>query len=211
MKFDDLVSMVGSQPLFETGLLLTGSADPNDVRRQLSRWANAGKIHQLRRGLYTLASPYQSIVPHPFVIANALALGSYVSGQSALAYYGMIPEYTPRTTSVTTSRTSQWNGGFVFQHIAPRLFFGYHTVEVSKRQNAFIALPEKSLLDLAHLTPISDSATYFSQLRLQNLERLNLERLQEFAERSGKPKWKRVARLLTALAMTEKNEYEVLP
>ncbi|MCI0556629.1 MAG: hypothetical protein L0287_37280, partial [Anaerolineae bacterium] len=122
MKFDELISLVGNQPLFETGLLLAGGKDPKDVRRQLSRWVKAGKIHQLRRGLYTLASPYQSVAPHPFLVANALVLGSYVSGQSALAYYGMIPEYTPHTTSVTTAHTSQWSGGYVFQHIAPRLF-----------------------------------------------------------------------------------------
>lgn len=210
MKFDELVALVGNQPLFETGLLLTGKTDSNDVRRQLSRWVKAGKVQQLRRGLYTLASPYQSVAPHPFLIANALVLGSYVSGQSALAYYGMIPEYTPRTTSVSTERTSQWNGGYIFQHIAPHLSFGYHSVEVSKRQHAFIALPEKSLLDLAHLTPNSDSLTYLSQLRLQNLEQLDLERLHTFAERSGKPKWKRVAHIVTTLATAESGEYEAM-
>jgi len=210
MKFEDILSLVGNQPLFETGLLLAGNVDPNDVRRQLSRWTRAGKIHQLRRGLYAFAPPHSKVVPHPFVVANALVTGSYISGTSALAHYGLIPEYVPRTFSVTLTRPSQWDSGFVFQHLAPHLFFGYQSIEVAKEQFAFIAQSEKAILDLAHLTPNSDSKAYLTQLRLQNLERLDLNRLQEFAERADKPKWKRVACHVTSLALQEKHEYEEL-
>jgi predicted transcriptional regulator of viral defense system len=211
MKFEELLALVREEPLFETGLLLAGSANPNDVRRQLSRWAQAGKIRQIRRGLYTLEPPFRTVTPHPFVIANAIVPGSYVSGQSALAHYGLIPEYAPGTVSVTTSHPSQWDGGFVFRHISPRLFFGYQNVELPDGQSAFIAAPEKALLDLAHLTPNSDSPNYLTQLRLQNLERLDLEKLTKFAERAGKPKWKRVARQIIHLAEQEQADYEVVP
>lgn len=210
MKFESLLSLVGDQPLFETGLLLAGDVDPDDVRRQLSRWAKAGKIRQLRRGLYMLEPPYQSVTPHPFLIANALVPGSYVSEQSALAYYGLIPEYAPRTMSVTTLRPSQWDGGFHFQHIAPHFYFGYQLVTLSLQQRAFVAKPEKALLDLIHLTPRSDSPKYLAQLRLQNLERMDLDQLHEFAERAGKPKWERAARYVTELAEQEESEYKEL-
>jgi len=210
MKFEDLLALAGKQPLFETGLLLTGNVNRADVLRQLSRWARAGKIRQLRRGLYTLAPPYQQVAPHPFTIANALIAGSYVSGQSALAHYGLIPEYAPRILSVTTLRAAQWDE-FYFRRVASKLFFGYQSIDLPQGQSAFIAAPEKALLDLAHFTPNSDSANYLSQLRLQNLERLNLGRLDEFAARSGKPKWKRVARQITLLAEQEKSDYEDLP
>jgi len=210
MKFDDILSLVGDLPLFETGLLLVGDVDPNDVRRQLSRWTRAGKIRQLRRGLYAFAPPHSKVVPHPFLVANAMVTGSYVSGTSALAHYGLIPEYVPRTFSVTLSRPSQWDGGFVFQHLAPHLFFGYQSIEVVKGQFAFIAQPEKAILDLAHLTPDSDAQAYLTELRLQYLERLDLKRLQEFAERADKPKWKRVAGQVASLAAREENEYEEL-
>jgi predicted transcriptional regulator of viral defense system len=210
MKFGQLLTLVGEQPLFETDLLLAGDVDPNDVRRQLSRWVRSGRIRQLRRGLYTLAPPYQNVDPHPFLIANALVLGSYVSLQSALTFYGFIPEYAPRTISVTMSRTSKWGGGFQFHHLTPHLFFGYQLVDLSNGQQAFVATPEKALLDLAHLTPKSDSPDYLSELRLQNLERLNLPRLYEFADRSEKLKWRRVATQIEKLALHEKTEYEEL-
>jgi hypothetical protein len=210
MKFDQLLALVGEQPLFETGLLLAGDVDPNDIRRQLSRWVRSGRIRQLRRGLYTFVPPYQNVDPHPFFIANALVPGSYVSLQSALAFYGFIPEYAPRTASVTMGRTSKWDGGFQFQHLTPHLFFGYQLVDLSDGQQAFVATPEKALLDLAHLTPKSDSPEYLSELRLQNLELLNLPRLYEFADRSEKPKWRRVAAQIKKLASQEKAEYEEL-
>jgi hypothetical protein len=38
MKFEHLLETVTDEPLLETGLLLAGSVNPTDVRRQLSRW-----------------------------------------------------------------------------------------------------------------------------------------------------------------------------
>lgn len=211
MKFDQLLDLVADQPLFETGLLLSGDVDPNDVRRQLSRWVSSGRLKQLRRGLYTLSPPYQRVSPHPFLIANFLMPGSYVSMQSALAYYGLIPEYAARTWSVTTARPAQWDGGFHFQHLAPHLFFGYQRVKLPQEQSAFVAIPEKAILDLTHLTPNADDIDYLRQLRLQNLDQLNLQQLDEFARRAGKPKWRRVAEQISRLAHEESADYEEIP
>jgi len=208
MQFEELLHLVADQPLFETGLLLSGDANPNDVRRQLSRWVRAGRVTQLRRGLYTLALPYQKIIPHPFLIANFLMPGSYVSAQSALAYYGMIPEYVARTWSVTAAHPAEWDGGFHFHRIASHLFFGYQRVQLSQEQSAFVATPEKAILDLAHLTPNADDMDYLRQLRLQNLERFNLEQLEAFARRAGKPKWRRVADHVRKIAQEELGDYE---
>ena len=85
MELGDLIRVVGDEPVFETSLLLAGDVDPCDVRRQLSRWTSAGRLYQLRRGLYALAPPYQKVKPHPFVSANRMVRGSYVSCQSARA------------------------------------------------------------------------------------------------------------------------------
>ena len=52
MKFQDLIAIVAEEPVFETSLLLAGPGDPAHVRRQLSRWVRAGRVQQLRRGLY---------------------------------------------------------------------------------------------------------------------------------------------------------------
>jgi hypothetical protein len=41
LEFINLLDIVGNEPAFETGLLLAGAVDPNDVRRQLSHWTKA--------------------------------------------------------------------------------------------------------------------------------------------------------------------------
>jgi len=213
MEFTHLIEVVGDEPVFETGLLLAGAVDPSDVRRQLSRWVKAGRLYQLRRGLYALAPPFQKVKPHPFVIANRMVRGSYVSLQSALAYHGLIPEVVPMVTSVTTARPGRWEtplGTYEFRHIKAELFFGYRLVEVSPGQRAFVATPEKALLDLAYLHPGGDSPAYLQELRLQNLERLDLDELQRMAERTGKPKLQRVAEYVAQLAGAEAEEYESL-
>jgi len=213
MKFDNLLVLTGNLPFFETGLLLAGDVDPDDVRRQLSRWVQTGRVIQLRRGLYTLPAPYRQSPIHPFLAANALLPGSYISLQSALAYYGLIPEYVRRTLSVTSRRPAEWRtplGDFRFQHIASHLFFGYQQVALPHNQQAFIASPEKALLDLVHLTPAGAERAYFAELRLQNLERLDMERLRALARRAAKPKWLRAVDLAAAFVANEKNAYETV-
>jgi predicted transcriptional regulator of viral defense system len=213
MKFTELLEIVGDAPVFETGLLLAGEVDPANVRRQLSRWTAAGRIYQLRRGVYALAPPYQKVTPHPFGVANALVDGSYVSLQAALAHYGVIPEYTPVVTSVTTGRPGRWEtplGVYAFRHVKVDWFHGYRSLELDGEQRAFVATPEKALLDLVYLEPGADRRAYLDALRLQALDRLDVARLDRLARESGSPKLQRAAQAIAALAQAEAVEYETL-
>jgi len=213
MEFTALLEIVGDEPVFEATLLLAGDVDPRHVRRQLVRWTKVGRLYQLRRGLYALAPPFQKIKPHPFLIANRLVRGSYVSCQSALAHYGLIPEYTPVTISVTTARPGHREtplGIFEFRHIQTGWLHGYRQVDLGGGQKAFLATPEKALLDWIYLYPGADSPAYLSELRLQHLERLDLDELLRLAEGSGRPKLKRAARAVVELTRAEAQEYETL-
>jgi predicted transcriptional regulator of viral defense system len=213
MYFEDLLTIVGRAPLFDTGLLLAGDVNPDYLRRQLSDWIDAGKLWQLRRGLYALAPPYQKTAPHPFLVANHLASGSYVSLQSALGYHGLIPEHVPVVTSVTTRRPGEWNnpvGQFIFRHVQPDLFFGYQRLEVSSRQFAFVASQEKALLDLIYLTAQGDSPEFLQSLRLQNLDHFDLPQFKKFTRQIGKPKLHRAADALSDLVTAQREAYEPL-
>ncbi len=213
MTFEELLRIVGNEPVFETGLLLAGNQDPNALRVQLSRWVRAGKLYRLRRGLYTLAPPYQRVRPHPFLVANHLVRPSYVSLQAALAYYGLIPEAVYVITSITTARPGKWQtplGTFLYRHVRPTFFFGYRLEEVAPDQRAFVALPEKALLDLIYLQPARGLHAYLKELRLQNLERLDPGRLQAFAERSGMVKLRRAVDMILTLREQEEEAYEAL-
>jgi len=200
MNFNDLEAIIGTEPLFDTGILLAGSdQSPNYIRRQLSEWVTADKIRQLRRGLYALSPPHRKTRAHPFLTANRLELGSYVSLQSALAFWGMIPEHVPVTTSVSSGRNIERKSlqdRYLFRHVKPELHFGYLSVQVAGEQSAFVATAEKALLDLVYLQPGGDSLVYLDSLRLQNLEALDTGLLLRLVDRADKPKLRRAARLI---------------
>lgn len=208
MKFEDLLELVPPEGIFRTGQILAGRRSPDHVRRQLHRWIRQGRVIQLRREVYMLADNRTGVRPHPFVIANYLKVGSYVSLQSALSHYGMIPEYVPVTTSVTTGRPETLEtevGWFQFRHIASRLFSRFEAMAPAPRQQAFVATPEKALLDLLYLTPQSDDMNYLRELRLSAPDTVDsaefLRRLHEAAEEMNTPKLKRAAERLERIEL----------
>jgi predicted transcriptional regulator of viral defense system len=210
MEFSQLVKTVGEEPVFETGLLLAGNVNLYDVRRQLSRWTTARRLYQLRRGLYALAPPFQKTRPHPFLVANRMVSGSYVSCQSALAYYDLIPEHVPTTLSITTARPARWDtplGRYEFRHVKLEFFWGYRSVDLGSGQRAFVASPEKALLDLIYLQARGDSPEYLRELRLQNLDLLNLDELKGQVECAQSAKLRRAVAIVSGLAHAEAAEY----
>jgi len=212
MEFNSLLSFIGNEPVFESSLLLSGDVDPKVVRLQLTRWVKSGKIYQLRRGVYCLAPPYQKVKPHPFVVANHLQQASYISLQSALSHYGLIPEIVNIVTSISAGRPERVEtpfGVFDFRHIKKELLFGYQLIELGG-QEASIATPEKALLDLVYLQPGGETITYLKELRLQNIERFDLEVLKKLAEKFGTPKLRLAVKRISKVIFEEADIYEDL-
>jgi predicted transcriptional regulator of viral defense system len=213
MRYSQLLDIVGQEPVFETPLLTAGNVSLYQAQRRLTDWSRAGKVKPLRRGLYVLSKAVRAVEPHPFVIANRLVSGSYISLEMALSYYSLIPEHVAVITSVTTRRPGEWSnefGRFLYRHIHPRYFFGMEYHLITNQQYAYVAYPEKALLDFIYLRKGGDSADFIQSLRLQNLESLDLDRLQQFTHRFNKPKLHRAAIIIGQLAETEATEYELL-
>ncbi|HIJ53756.1 MAG TPA: hypothetical protein HPP66_11465 [Planctomycetes bacterium] len=209
MKWEELLQKVADEPVFRTGFLAASSESVPALRLQLSRWVKIGRLVQLKKGLYVLAEPYRKVTSHPFVLANAIKKPSYVSLHSALGHFGMIPEHVPTVTSVTTQRPERAEtslGKFVFRHIKKDWFFGYQPVELVLGQRAFVAAPEKALLDLVYLTPGADDYDFLAELRLQNLENLDIDTLRGLAGMSNSTKLRRAANIITKLVEQETGE-----
>jgi predicted transcriptional regulator of viral defense system len=207
MKWPDLLRVVADEPVFRAGLLAAGDSPLAQVRVELSRWAAAGKLIRMAKGLYALAPPYRKVAPHPFLVANAARRPSYVSMQTALSYYGMIPEYVPAVVSITSGRSGKLNttvGRFMYRHVKREFFRGFARVEVAAAQEAFVATPEKALLDLVYLTADADHFAYLEELRLQNLERLDATALNHLARCIKSPKLVRAAKRIIKLVEKEK-------
>lgn len=213
MKRDELLSIVGNEPVFTTGMLLGPGADAADVQKQLSRWTADGVVVQLRRGVYALGDRFRRSEPHPFEVSNVLVPGSYVSLETVLADHGLIPEAVFVTTAVTTGRTGSRKtpfGTFVYQHVKDSLFWGYRRLDLGGGRHAYVATPEKALLDLGYLRAGSDRPGFAEELRLQHLDLIDESLLTEFADRFASPKVARFARRVLGLARAEREEYSPL-
>lgn len=212
MRFEQFAAQAQSFGIFDSSLALPFYASQQQAQRQLSDWTRAGKLVQLRRGLYAFPL-HTNEGPTSFEVANRLVQPSYVSLQMGLSHYGLIPEHVAVVTNVTTGRpqkTANDLGRFFYRHIKPTFFFGFQYRKVTRTQFAFVATPEKAILDLIYLTPNGDNGAYIQELRLQNLEQINTERLQEYVERADKPKLRRALPHLLAIIQAEIEEYELL-
>lgn len=141
---------------------------PDFDRSALTRWMAQGYIIQLKNGFYAFME-WTMMPGADQIVANQMYRPSYISLYSALAFYGMIPEFVAHTTSVTTLKTASFSnemGAFDYRHIKPDLFWGYHMIDSINQRKILIALPEKALLDLLYLTPSLKSEDDMLQLRL---------------------------------------------
>lgn len=204
MKLNQLLSFVADHPIFAAEMLRVGKTTPEAVNVQLSRWRKTGKITQLRRGLYLVNPPYARLpTGYDLYAAALLHAPSYLSLEKALEYHGLIPEGVAVYTSVTTRRPIALKtplGEYSYRHLKPGLFWGYERLAAGGGE-VFMALPEKALLDLFYFNGVNITAGYLEELRLQNLENLNLTRLSAFADRFGRPGMKRAAQKLAGFVL----------
>lgn len=197
MNIGKLAELVQDEPVFSSSLLKVAGIKTSQMEIQLVRWVKSGRLLKLRRGVYVLGKPYRKIEPHPFLTANRLRRNSYVSFQSVLGYYDLIPEHIPVVTSATTGRSETVKtplGFFIFRHLKTGVFSGFKQIKVAERQQAVMATPEKALVDLLYLTTESDSDGYIEELRLQNTEILSADKLAQDAEATGSRKVKRAVK-----------------
>ena len=110
-----------------------------------------GYLVQLRRGLYITTSKVKSTMPETFLISNHLLGPSYVSIDSALFHWGLIPERVYEVTAVSNKLSKKFKtplGIFSYTHIPlPYYSFGIEQLALTETQTIMIASPEKALSD----------------------------------------------------------------
>lgn len=212
MNWAHLLNITKHEAVFSANMLIAGCTSPALVAKQLCQWVKAGKLLQIRRGWYSVAEPYRNTPLHNFHIATLIKSASYVSLQSALHYYNLIPDYVPVTTCVTTGRPERIKNPtfpILYKHIKPELFFGYSEINIAQDQRAFIASPEKALLDLVYLTPGADNLDFIKELRLEHLDYLNSETLEQLAVQFGGRKIKKTVKLILNQKIEDEDYVEI--
>lgn len=156
MILNELKNKTKNYPLFklEDIFKLFPEANRRVVLNQLNFWTKKGYIEKIRRGVYKL-SDFE--IKDTFLLTNFIYAPSYISLETALNYYGFIPDIPFAVTSVTTNKTMIFKiknyGVFSYSSIKPDLFFGFNSILAGKNYSYNIALPEKALFDYLYLRP----------------------------------------------------------
>jgi len=208
MKLEEFLKRVRGMPLIDAENLLAGIANPAGIKVQLSRWRKSGKLIKLKNNIYLLSENFRKVDIYEPYIACVLKKPSYISLQKAFEYHGLIPEGVPVYTCVTTKRPEKIItpiGAFDYRHIKNSLFWGYASLMVNK-QPAFIASPEKALLDFFYLNGLRVDDGYLEEMRLQNVRKINFSKLIEYAGKFQNPGILKAAWVIKKYAAKRKKE-----
>ncbi len=164
--------------------------DASFHRRRLNEWQDKGYIKKIIRGYY-ISSDLEIDENVLFEIANRIYNPSYISFETALSYYHLIPESVYGISSASTRRTYTFKtplGEFSYKTIKPVLFFGYDLVSYNNK-HIKIASIEKAILDYFYLHPHIKRESDFVSLRINRdifLKQVNQKRLNKFLDRFTK-------------------------
>lgn len=140
--------------------LYSGCRSP---RNKIANLEQSGKIIRLKRGMYVVSPEVTKQLLSVELIANHIYGPSYVSMESALRYYGLIPEQVYTVRSMTVNRSGKFEnqiGKFEYITVNENYYStGIKQQTVENKYTFLIATPEKALCDMITTTP---------QLRIQS-------------------------------------------
>jgi predicted transcriptional regulator of viral defense system len=140
---------------------------PDFHRQQLSAWQDKGYVRSLAGGYYFLADRAVDEA-FLFMMANKIYEPSYISLESALAYYDVIPESVLGITSVSSRKTQKFDsawGRFSYRSVSPKYMFGYQVTDISPGKKYKMARLEKAVIDYLYLNSDIRSSDDFEGLR----------------------------------------------
>lgn len=157
--------------------------NPTFDKRRLVEWQAKGYVQKIINKWYcfTILSVDEPVL---FLIANRICSPSYISFESALSYYGFIPEGVLTVHSATSLKTKVYStsvGHFNYRNLKPSLLFGIRMIKAGNQQ-VRLAEPEKALLDYLYLNPRLSKEEDFDALRLNRQvckEKIDIQKLKD--------------------------------
>jgi hypothetical protein len=132
-------------------------------RNKIASLEEEGKIIRLKRSMYVVSPKVTKQLLSAELIANHIYGPSYVSMESALSHYGLIPEHVYTLRSLTMNRSKKFTnsiGNFEYITINRDYYpIGIRQETIENKYTFLIASIEKALCDMIVITP---------QLRLQS-------------------------------------------
>lgn len=191
MRFEDFTYSVKNVTFIPDYLLFQVLGESQSTKNIVYRWCKEGKLIRIKRGVYILAPRYKTHPSHLlFQIANNLVSPSYISLDSALSYYGLIPEKIVEITSVCFKRTKKFIndlGNFSYRKLDKNAYPQGIVIDGEGEETFLIANKEKTLLDkiyFSHINRYFNISYLFESLRIgeDDLKNLSFDLITEYAK-----------------------------
>jgi hypothetical protein len=158
----------GNIPI-DSAVLYSITSNYNFPRNKIASMEKRGDIVRLKKGLYVVSDKISRKALSRELIANHLYGTSYVSFETALAFYGLIPEKVFAVRSATFKRAKRFEnavGRFEYVTVPENYYpIGISQQTVDNEYTYLLATPEKALCDLILATP---------NLRLQSVKAMQV-------------------------------------
>ena len=142
-----------------------------------------GKIIRVKKGLYVFGPDLAREPYSKDVLANLIYGPSYISLESALSFYSLIPERVEAITSITSKRKKLFNtpvGIFSYRYINPAIYsYGVTLHELDKNHSILIASKEKALSDMLYFSVKMKDEPQIKKYLFDDL-RINIEGIKDF-------------------------------
>ena len=165
--------------------LVTTLGKYKSPKYKVARMENEGEIIRLKKGLFVVTPKVHLQTLSKELIANHLYGPSYVSCETALSFYGLIPERVYLTKSMVTKRSKSYStsmGNFEYISVNEDYFAIGIRQEIVEDKFAFmIATAEKALCDLIISTKgLKIQSMKAMQIYLEEDLRMDLSSVQDF-------------------------------
>jgi hypothetical protein len=180
---------------FDYNLLLHVLRDYKKPRDKIRGLIKNKDILRVKKGLYVLGKDYKKPY-NKYILANQIYGPSYITGQTALAFWNMIPERVELIISMTTKRKKLFEtpvGRFSYLYCHKKVFnIGINLEHAGDQKKILIASPEKALSDIiATQTHISSEKEMKEFLELMRLDYGDIKKFDSSLLEEIKARYKR--------------------
>lgn len=156
------------------------------IKNNFTRWLSKGYFLRLRRGVYEFVEQGAGLKIPDLYTANRLYEPSYVSMETALSIYSIIPEIAVGVTSVTIRPTRTFKnkyGAFFYRSCKKKAFTGY-SLMLYEGFKVCMADKEKALVDFLYYRLRSAGPLDFDEERLNKriLKKIDWGKIFGYAE-----------------------------
>lgn len=147
------------------------------ARVTASRYVKMGLLVRVKRNIYVLEAVWRTATrEQKFMVANLGETPSYISLMTALEYYNistqMQRDYFQSIAVQRTKTISVSDTVFQYMRVSPKLYFGFE-----KKEDYFIAVPEKAFLDAVYLTSLGRFAIDLQAINPAKIDKDKLEEM----------------------------------